>query len=217
MKYMFEIQPHTVQSLQAQVSSALEKRTELLSRKQYASLWKTTDRLNSRPKRKSAVGKADKIWAIIKLLLAGFLLLTAVLAKAQGRSVSGVAFFVLAGILGTSILTLSEDPLRRRAQKRFDRAAAMLLEKLADIQPGQVCIAIDENGMEMREGVSVEMVSYAQFECIVEEEELFLVTFDGKAMVLPKSDLAEGSAEDLRKVFQKAVFLNEKILHDLQA
>ena len=214
MKYMFEMQPHAAESLQAQVSSALEKRTELLSRKQYASLWKTTDRMNSRPKGKAPVGKADKIWAVIKLVLAGFLLLTAVLAKLQGRSsFGGVTYFFLAGITGSSILTLSADPMRRRARKRFDHAAAMLLEKLADIQPGQVCVTFDEDGMEMREGTSAEAVPYAQFECIIEEEEIFLVTFDGRAMVLPKSDLAEGSAEDLRNLFLQ----QEKILHDLQA
>ena len=85
----------------------------------------------------------------------------------------------------------------------------MLLEKLADIQPGQIRITFDENGMEMWEGEAAEQVPYGKFECIVEEEDLFLVTFDGRALVLPKADLTHGSTEDLRNLFLQ----QEKILH----
>ena len=209
MNYIFEMQPHDAEPLLAQVSRALEKRTELMSRKQYASLWKVTDRLNERQKDSAGPGRVHKGLTIFNLILGSFLLLTALLAKMQGRPMDGTILFVGVLAVGVGILRLRTEPMKSKAQKRFDRAAGMLLEKLADIQPGQIRITFDENGMEMWEGETEEQVPYGKFECIVEEEDLFLVTFDDKAMVLPKADLTHGSTEDLRNLFLN----QEKILH----
>ena len=209
MNYIFEMQPHDAEPLLAQVSRALEKRTELMSRKQYASLWKVTDRLNERRKDSAGPGRVHKGLTIFNLILGSFLLLTALLAKMQGRPMDGTILFVGVLAVGVGILRLRTEPMKSKTQKRFDRAAGMLLEKLADIQPGQIRITFDENGMEMWEGEAAEQVSYSKFECIVEEEDLFLVTFDDKAMVLPKADLTHGSTEDLRNLFLQ----QEKILH----
>lgn len=209
MNYIFEMQSHDAEPLLAQVSRALEKRTELMSRKQYASLWKATDRLNERQKDSAGPGQVHKGLTIFNLILGSFLLLTALLAKMQGRPMDGTILFVGVVAVGVGILRLRTEPMKSKTQKRFDRAAGMLLEKLADIQPGQIRITFDENGMEMWEGEAAEQVSYSKFECIVEEEDLFLVTFDDKAMVLPKADLTHGSTEDLRNLFLN----QEKILH----
>lgn len=209
MNYIFEMQPHDAEPLLAQVSRALEKRTELMSRKQYASLWKVTDRLNERQKDSAGPGRVHKGLTIFNLILGSFLLLTALLAKMQGRPMDGTVLFVGVLAVGVGILRLRTEPMKSKTQKRFDRAAGMLLERLADLQPGQIRITFDENGMEMWEGETAEQVSYSKFECIVEEEDLFLVTFDDKAMVLPKADLTHGSTEDLRNLFLN----QEKILH----
>lgn len=209
MNYIFEMQPHDAEPLLAQVSRALEKRTELMSRKQYASLWKVTDRLNERQKDSAGPGRVHKGLTIFNLILGSFLLLTALLAKMQGRPMDETVLFVGVLAVGVGILRLRTEPMKSKTQKRFDRAAGMLLEKLADIQPGQIRITFDENGMEMWEGEAAEQVPYSKFECIVEEEDLFLVTFDDKAMVLPKADLTHGSTEDLRNLFLN----QEKILH----
>lgn len=209
MNHIFEMQPHDAEPLLAQVSRALEKRTELMSRKQYASLWKVTDRLNERQKDSAGPGRVHKGLTIFNLILGSFLLLTALLAKMQGRPMDETVLFVGVLAVGVGILRLRTEPMKSKTQKRFDRAAGMLLEKLADIQPGQIRITFDENGMEMWEGEAAEQVPYSKFECIVEEEDLFLVTFDDKAMVLPKADLTHGSTEDLRNLFLN----QEKILH----
>lgn len=209
MNYIFEMQPHDAEPLLAQVSRALEKRTELMSRKQYASLWKVTDRLNERQKDSAGPGRVHKGLTIFNLILGSFLLLTALLAKMQGRPMDGTILFVGVLAVGVGILRLRTEPMKSKTQKRFDRAAGMLLERLADLQPGQIRIIFDENGMEMWEGEATEQVPYGKFECIVEEEDLFLVTFDGRALVLPKADLTHGSTEDLRNLFLN----QEKILH----
>ena len=51
--FIFHLTPYDTRKLLPQVSKALEKRTELLSRQRYPGLWKQTDRLNARAKGRS--------------------------------------------------------------------------------------------------------------------------------------------------------------------
>ena len=212
MHCIFELHPHSAEGLQAQVSHGLEKRTELLSRKQYASLWKVTDRLNSRQTGTNEAGRKHKVLPIFNLVLGSFLLLTAILARAQGQAMSGTVIFVALLAVGTGILRLRSGSMERSSKKRFDQAAEMLLDRLSKVEAGQVKVIFDPEGMEMQEGEHTEHFAYDMFECILEEEDLFLVTFDGRVLVLPKADLAEGSSDDLRKIFLQA---QDTILHNL--
>ena len=45
--YIFQISPYDINCLLPQMSKALKKRTELISRERYPNLWSFTDRMNT--------------------------------------------------------------------------------------------------------------------------------------------------------------------------
>ena len=62
MDYEFQLSPYDGSSLVPQVSCALEKRTESISREKYPKMWKITDHFNSK---KVSEKKREKLYDII--------------------------------------------------------------------------------------------------------------------------------------------------------
>ena len=72
-KYNFQITPYDTESLLQQVSKALEKRTEFVSRERYPGLWENIDKLNAVSKGKRRSSLRSKVMSIICLVLGVFL------------------------------------------------------------------------------------------------------------------------------------------------
>jgi len=78
MEFIFVLTKYNDVSFKPQVSKALEKRAELVSRKGHPKIWKFTDRMNSKRKASEEVLKKRRsryIYGIILLLLGFFLLI----------------------------------------------------------------------------------------------------------------------------------------------
>ena len=71
--YDFQVTPYDTESLLRQVSTALEKRTELISRQRYPGLWENIDRLNTMAKGRQRSSLRTRIMGIVCLVLGIFL------------------------------------------------------------------------------------------------------------------------------------------------
>mgnify|MGYP000103826290 CR=1 FL=1 len=80
--YIFQISPYDINCLLTQVSKALEKRTELISRERYPDMWQFTDRMNTAAQGKSRSSFRTKLLSIV-CLVAGIFLLVPGLIKPQ--------------------------------------------------------------------------------------------------------------------------------------
>ena len=121
-EYRFVLTPYDP-SLADELSRALEKRTELSSRKKYPGLWRQTDRLHAYNERtgSAGTGKGRKIFrtvlTIVLLLLGLFLLIPGLM---DPKNLKGP---LIVGILAVScaLFRIAISILNRRGQKRDPR------------------------------------------------------------------------------------------------
>lgn len=67
--FIFQLSPYNIDKLLPQVSKALEKRTELVSRERFPGLWKNTDRINTLSQGQTQSRLRTRIMSIICLAL----------------------------------------------------------------------------------------------------------------------------------------------------
>lgn len=184
MEFVFQISPYDKPGLVPQVSQALEKHTELRSRKALPKLWTYTDRLNSRKKaptqslRKRRV--RSRIYGIALLLL-GVLLLVPGLMEPQELFVP-----LLAGMFSTGAGIASLWRSRKRPSG-FDKSAHKLLAHFDGTSSAQV--GFTSEGMCIS---NEETVPYSAFGHIIESEDLFLLIWEERIIVLQKRDMILG-------------------------
>lgn len=188
MEFVFQISPCGKPNLVPQVSRALERHTELRSRKALPKLWTYTDRLNSREK--APVQSLHKrrvrcrIYGIALLLLGIFLLVPGMMEPQE--------LFVplVAGVFstGAGIASLWRS---RKHPSGFDRAAHRLLAHCDDVPPAQVRFTAD--GMTAAEA---ETLPYSALDHIVETQDLFVLTWAERIIVLQKRDMVLGEPAD---------------------
>ncbi len=199
--FLFEITPMRIEDYTTQVASALEKRTELLSRKEYPALWKKTDRLNDKqrkptePAKQSNKTSSSKFLSILVIALGIFLLIPGLMQPKEllGPLIIGVVS-VLWGMLRLFGNRKNEKPLK----SRFEKSAKLLLAGKDEIREGQFRIEFSEECMRMRECEKNENedVAYTAFEAVIETADTFVLTFGTRAIVLLKKDLLVGSVSD---------------------
>jgi len=101
-KYVFKLSPYDTTYFLPQVSAALEKRTESVSRERFPGLWEKTDKLNERSKGEKKNTTGTKIKSIICLLLGIFLFVPGMMEPQElliPLLVGAVAKFLLGVIL----------------------------------------------------------------------------------------------------------------------
>ena len=107
MEFVFELTKYNDISFKLQVSKALEKRTELVSRNKHPRLWKYTDKLNSKKKVPEQVLEKRrsryKVYGIVLLLLGLFLLIPSLMAPKEML----IPLLVGAFTVGIGILNIS--------------------------------------------------------------------------------------------------------------
>lgn len=200
--YQFHISAMDTAKLLPQVSCALEKRTELISRARFPDLWKRTDKLHASVKGKTRSRRRAKLLGIVNVVLFGFLILTELLGQQRPLPliVGGIAIAV-----GTLVLCSSG----KTNKNRFDKSAKKLLEQKNTIVPGQFQVLFSAIGVELHaeaEGTS-EVVVYDDFEYVIETADLFLLTFKDRVTVLQKQELSNGSVDDFRSFLLNKVKL----------
>lgn len=199
--YDFQITRYDTTTLLPQVSQALEKRTELISRERYPGLWKIIDKLNtvSRGKRRSSF--RTKIMSIICLALGIFLFVPGLL-NPQELTVPLIAG---AFAIATGILYLYSS--RKNRKSSFDKSAKLLLTGKDTISEKQsIVVSFSEMGMEIRvDGKDFLSIPYTDFESILETADLFLFVYDTRITVLQKKDLTYKATNDFRNFISKNV------------
>lgn len=170
-----------------QVSRGLEKRTELESRKSCPGLWKLTDRLTAQDRTQQ---KRSKGMPALCMALGVFLLVPGLMEPRNW-------LLIVSGLLGVGFGLLRLLPGKKKSST-FDRCAAKLLEQIGAYREGEFQVLFRENGMTVADHPDdrQETAAYDDLEQVLVTEDLYLVIFREKAMVLQKKDLQNEEADE---------------------
>ena len=198
--YRFQISAYDIDRLLPQVSQALKKRTDLLSRQQYPSLWAVTDKLNSAGGGKKRSTLRTRFMSILCLIL-GVILFVPGLMKPQELLVPLLAGAVAIGA-GLGGLWRS----RKKKQTPFDRSAKLLLQGKDSLGSEFLSVDFSDDGMTIpSEKAEAELIPYFGFECAIETADALLLVYDTRVTLLQKCDLKDGKAEDFCSILSKKV------------
>ena len=199
--YIFHISPYDTEKLLPQVSRALEKRTEMVSRERFPGLWKHTDRFRSMARGRKRSRLRTRGMSALCLAAGTFL---AVPGLMEPRELF-VPLLVGAAAMGAGIIGLWQS--RARKKNPFDRAAKILLEGKDKSSAEQAAsVSFSEEGMTVPAGGGkAEFVPYREFECAVETADSFLFVFGGRVLLLQKMDLKAECTGDFCSLISEKV------------
>lgn len=196
MDYEFQISPYHDPSFVQQVSCALEKRTESVSREKYSKIWKITDSFHSKKVPEIVLKRRRfryRIYGIFLLIMGVFLLVPGLM---DPQALTAPLF---AGILGVliGVFTLWNSSAKKRQSKRFHQAAAKLLKGLE--APPPVRVQFTQDGMKLADR---QTVPYSDFNFVYETEDLFLLTWNEQVTILQKKDMVTGDIAQFTSFLQ---------------
>lgn len=199
--YNFQITPYDTESLLQQVSKALEKRTEFVSRERYPSLWENIDKLNAVSKGKRRSSLRSKVMSIICLVLGVFLFVPGLMKPQELLVPLLVGAFAI--VIGIVYLYIG----RNGKKNPFDKSARLLLMGKDTISAKQsIMVSFSESGMEIRaDDKEPQHIPYSDFESMIETEDLFLFVHDTRITVLQKKDLTSNDITDFRNFISRNV------------
>ena len=199
--YIFQISPYDINCLLTQVSKALEKRTELISRERYPDMWQFTDRMNTAAQGKSRSSFRTKLLSIV-CLVAGIFLLVPGLIKPQELFMP-----LLAGTAALMIGIVGLWCSRKNKKNPFDKSAKLLLTGKDVVPEGQaITVIFSDNGMTIpADNNNTEFVSYNDFECAIETTDAFLFVYGDRVTVLQKKDLTTDNLKDFSNQISEKV------------
>ena len=199
--YNFQITPYDTESLLQQVSKALEKRTEFVSRERYPGLWENIDKLNDVSKGKHRSSLRSKIMSIICLVLGVFLFVPGLMKPQELLVPLLVGAFAI--VIGIVYLYIG----RKGKKNPFDKSARLLLMGKDTISAKQsIMVSFSESGMEIRaDDKEPQHIPYSDFESMIETEDLFLFVHDTRITVLQKKDLTSNDITDFRNFISRNV------------
>ena len=198
--YLFRISSYDISRLLPQVSKALEKRTEHLSRERYPDMWRQIDRLPS-PSRGARRSRLRTRLFSVLCLVAGVILVVPGLMEPKELLVPLVAS-AAAVVLGVSGLWRT----RKNREKPFDRSARLLLEG-KDQTPARPAptVSFSDQGMSLSEKGGSEFVPYSDFESAWETADTLLLVFGRRVTLLQKRDLVQGDFSGLSRLLAEKV------------
>ena len=199
--YNFQITLYDTESLLQQVSKALEKRTEFVSRERYPSLWENIDKLNAVSKGKRRSSLRSKVMSIICLVLGVFLFVPGLIKPQELLVPLLVGAFAI--VIGIVYLCIG----RKGKKNPFDKSARRLLMGKDTISAKQsIMVSFSESGMEIRaDDKEPQHIPYSDFESMIETEDLFLFVHDTRITVLQKKDLTSNGITDFRNFISRNV------------
>ena len=206
--YLFEISSYDISRLLPQVSRALEKRSEHLSRQRYPKMWRYIDRLPS-PSRGTSRGRLRTRLFSVLCLAAGVILVVPGLMEPKELLVPLVAG-AAAVVLGVSGLWRT----RKNREKPFDRSARLLLEgKDQTPESPAPTVSFSDQGMSLSSQGETEFIPYSDFESAWETEDTLLLVFGQRVTLLQKRDLVQGDFSDLSRLLAEKVAVYQQIAH----
>lgn len=199
--YNFQITSYDIESLLPQVSKALEKRTEFVSRERYPGLWENIDKLNAVSKGKRRSSLRSKVMSIICLVLGVFLFVPGLMKPQELLVPLLVGAFAI--VIGIVYLYIG----RKGKKNPFDKSARLLLMGKDTISAKQsIMVSFSESGMEIRaDDKEPQHIPYSDFESMIETEDLFLFVHDTRITVLQKKDLTSNDITDFRNFISRNV------------
>ena len=200
-KYNFQITPYDTEDILQQVSKALEKRTEFVSRERYPGLWENIDKLNDVSKGKHRSSLRSKIMSIICLVLGVFLFVPGLIKPQELLVPLLVGAFAI--VIGIVYLYIG----RKDKKNPFDKSARLLLMGKDTISAKQsIMVSFSELGMEIRvDDKEPQHIPYSDFESMIETEDLFLFVHDTRITILQKKDLTSNATTDFRNFISRNV------------
>ena len=203
--YLFQISSYDISSLLPQVSRALEKRSEHLSRQRYPKMWRSIDRLPSPSRGAKRSRLRTRLFSVL-CLAAGVILVVPGLMEPKELLVPLVAG-AAAVVLGASGLLRT----RKNREKPFDRSARLLLEG-KDQTPGPApVVSFSDQGMTFSEKDKTEFVPYSDFESAWETEDTLLLVFGQRVTLLQKRDLVQGDFSGLSRLLAEKIAAYQRI------
>ena len=198
--YLFEISSYDISRLLPQVSKALEKRSEHLSRERYPKMWRSIDRLPSPTRGAGRSRLRTRLFSIL-CLAAGVILVVPGLMEPKELLVPLVAG-AAAVVLGVSGLWHT----RKNRENPFDRSARLLLEG-KDQTPERPAptVSFSDQGMSLSEKGGSEFVPYRDFESAWETADTLLLVFGQRVTLLQKRDLVQGDFSGLSRLLTEKV------------
>ena len=199
--YIFQISSYDINCLLAQVSKALEKRTELISRERYPGMWHFTDRMNTAAQGKRRSSFRTKLLSIV-CLVAGIFLLVPGLVEPQELFMP-----LLAGAAALMIGIVGLLCSRKNKKNPFDKSAKLLLTGKDVIPEGQaITVIFSDDGMTIpADNNNTEFVPYNDFECAIETTDAFLFVYGDRVTVLQKKDLTTDNLKDFSNQISEKV------------
>lgn len=199
--YIFQITPYDITFLLPQVSKALEKRNELLSRERYPGMWQRIDHFSASSQGKSRSPLRTKLFSVL-CLAAGIFLLVPGLAEPQELLVPLLAG-AAAVILGIAGLWHS----RKNRENPFNRSARLLLEGKDQLPEGSApAVSFSDQGMTLSpEKGDTEFVPYSDFESAIETADTLLLVYGQRVTLLQKQDLVKGNLPGLSRLISQKV------------
>lgn len=201
VKYIFRISPYDTEKLLPQVSKALEKRAELVSREKYPGMWKHTDKFNAMSQGKTRSRLRTRLLSIV-CLATGIFLFVPGLVKPQELF---VPLLVGAVAVGAGIGGLWRS--RKHKKNPFDKSGKILLAGKDSISTEQtVTVSFSEDGMTIpTDNGNNEFVPYSDFECAIETADILLFVYGERVTVLQKIDLTTDNISVFYELISKKV------------
>lgn len=213
MEYIFQTSAYDVEQLTGEVSVALEKRTELASRRRLPGMWKATDSLSQKGGAQQMTRSRliyRRVVGIALIALGLFMLIPGL------KEPKELLFALIAGICGVVIgihslwstrkkseKEAAEAPAKmteKKLSKRFENTAKTFLSNLAKV--GQTEVRFSEAGMQLGEAA---LIGYQDIEYFIETPQGYLVAWGTQATFLQKKDL-QGDAGD-----EFCAFVSERV------
>jgi len=185
MEFIFVLSKYNDVLFKSQVSKVLEKRTELVSRKEHPKMWRYTDKMNSKEKASEEVLKKRhsryKIYGILLLLMGFFLLIPSLMDPKELLIPLIVSVFTV----GIGITYLRYGSKSKKAKlNAFDKAAIKLFSEYETIPTYQVTFTNEK--IRLKENNAID---YCEIEIVFITDDLFILIWNERITVLQKKDL----------------------------
>ena len=193
MKFVFELTGYDEESFISQVSKALEKRTESVSRNKYPRVWEYIDKMNSKGRVSEEVSKKRrrryKVYGIL-FMLVGFFLLIPSLVKPEELLVPLLAG-AFAIVIGMLYLWFGRKP-KEKNMTSFDRTAMKLFDEYKKI-PAEVTVTFTDDKVQLA-GDAV--FDYGDINKFYITKDFLIIIWKERITILQKKDLSSCSAEE---------------------
>lgn len=211
IQFIYQVSSVDAQAMLPQVSSALEKRLEI--RRQQMRPRNTPDLSAMTEEQKAAYKKQQRIkniiWGVIFAAVGLYLLIPAI------EQPKGMIFQLIVGVLA---IILGLNKILRggiikeeiKDKTKFDQAAREFLDEQVkrSLEAKTQIVFFDDEMVTITgelEELDQDPVEYAEVEFSMETEDMFLVTFGNRGVMLQKKDLTMGSVEEFREFLRQHV------------